>query len=270
MAIPINAGYQNQDTDRTNTFDSVTGDARSGALQWLLAALGGQGQPGYMGSGPPDLSTIQPMIDRLMGIGHDPNATEQAGLGYAGQATDMTNLVNTEANAFNAITAPALRSQMAATGQGRSGALAEQIGLAGTRASVPLAQTQNQRLMDAARLYAQVGGAAGNRELGALGTAGQLGLGGINATNQYGMTDLSTGRAGQTGWLQALAQLLGPLQTGQNTNQSGFKFGAESPVLGGSPSTPTTPYYPINDSIFGAPNTNLGTDPNFIPPDYLV
>jgi hypothetical protein len=221
VAITFGGDYKNQDQTSEFQFDPATFAARGGALEWLQKLMGG-GM--YGGAGAPDLSAIAPMIARLMGIGHDPNATERGGLWRADQATDMSKMVNSEANAFNAITAPGLRSQMAATGQGRSGALAEQIGLAGTRASVPLAQTQNQRLMDAARLYAQVGGAAGNRELGALGTAGQLGLGGINATNQYNIADLTSGRGAQSSWMHDLMGLLQPLRTGgsENTTTTGF------------------------------------------------
>jgi len=215
--------YKDQDTNVETSFkyDPATYLARQGSLEWLQKLLGG-GM--YGGAGAPDLGAIAPMIARLMGITSDPNATERGGLQRADRATDIGEMVRTEGNAFNAITSPALRSQMAATGGGRSGALAEQIGLAGTRASVPLAQTQNQRLMDAARLYAQVGGAAGNRELGALGTAGQLGLGGINATNQYNIADLTSGRGAQSDWIRSLMQLLNPLQTGgaTNTSQTGW------------------------------------------------
>jgi len=231
LAINFGGNYQNTNNEQTTEFqyDPATFMARGGALEWLQKLMGG-GM--YGGAGAPDLSAIAPMIARLMGITSDPNATERGGLERADRATDIGEMVRTEGNAFNAITSPALRSQMAATGGGRSGALAEQIGLAGTRASVPLAQTQNQRLMDAARLYAQVGGAAGNRELGALGTAGQLGLGGINATNQYNIADLTSGRGSQSDWMRIMAQLLNPLQTGGNVsaNNTGWNFGANTSV----------------------------------------
>lgn len=162
--VGFNAGIENKDSDIATSFkfDPATYAARGGALEWLQKLMGG-GM--YSGAGAPDLSAIAPMIARLMGIGHDPNATERGGLERADASTDIGAMTRSEGNAFNAITAPALRAQMGATGQGRSGALAEQIGLAGTRASVPLAQTQNQRLMDAARLYAQVGGAAGRKSV---------------------------------------------------------------------------------------------------------
>lgn len=234
-------GEKRGSSTTVNTYDPWTDWTRGALYDWMVRP---DNMPGFWSGedlggdlGQLDLSRVNEVADMLKGYTDNPTATEQQGIDEFRKSTDLSALKEAQAGNFEGIVAPSLRSAAAAAGGGRSGALLEQISNAGLQASVPLTQLANQRQAEFGQLVSGVGQGAAARRLSALGTSGQLNLGGAGLQNSRDIAGLQflaqkLGIRGQN--FGNMLRMLGPLMTRQRGKSKGNEWSVSGSVSAGA------------------------------------
>jgi hypothetical protein len=183
----VGGGYkESRQTGREQVgYDPVTGLARERAFNlfgapetipsWFAGTDVAGGGPQWAGGMErPDLGVTNAIVGQLRGLGTEPTAAEMRGAEEVGRARDLGSILAAQRGYYGAITTPRIQTALQRAGQGRSGAEAEAMALAGAAEARPLTELANLRQLQYGQLLGQLGTAAAGRQLEGLRAAGPL------------------------------------------------------------------------------------------------
>jgi hypothetical protein len=187
MSAMVGGGYgEKRETGRDVTqYDPLTGLSRERAFSlfsapetipsWFSGTGVAGGAPSWAGGfEAPNLGVTNQIIGQLRGLGTEPTGAEMRGAEEVGRARDLGSILAAQRGYYGAITTPRIQTALQRAGQGRSGAEAEAMALAGAAEARPLTELANLRQLQYGQLLGQLGTAAAGRQLEGLRAAGPL------------------------------------------------------------------------------------------------